>query len=117
MAGSTTTNLELQSFLWKFAQLSSFGFDADINFGRCKGNVTVKLSANLGTIPQYPTQTCPEHGHFNTVHFNLREKPSKVKRRSMNQVNLKNRFIVKLKKPRLMSTMVQLLPQILVNYQ
>ena len=77
MATTTSTYFELQSFLWKFAQLSSFGLDAKINFNSCKGSIQVNLSADIGSMLQPPLLTPPECGNFN-----FRGKPSRVRRRT-----------------------------------
>ena len=66
---------ELQSFLFKFAHLSSLGFDASLKCDCDGGKVTVILQSTLYTIQD------PEVLHAAPISSKIYAKPSRIRRR------------------------------------
>ena len=73
---------EVESFISKFCQLSSYGYKANVNFSSENGKVCVNFMAELGDA--LPTQPY-------TVNRPRQEKPSRIKRRQRRKnANLHN---------------------------
>ena len=72
MAWTPSTIHEMQSFLAKFRQLTSFGMNATLTFNHCDNNVQVTLQASLGSW------SLPVAG-------NNGNKPSRIRRRKRRQ--------------------------------
>ena len=64
--------LEMMSFIDKFNQMASFGFQANLNFSCADGRISVQFCADLGCLDPYPTESYQKQ---------TRDKPSKVRRR------------------------------------
>ena len=74
---ATTTYCEIEAFLWKYCQLTSFGVNTNINFSSVNGNVFVSFAAELGSIIS-PTST-PRSSPNSSKRSH--QKPSRIKRR------------------------------------
>ena len=69
---------EMQSFMWKFSQLLTYGSDANISFSCVNGSVQVNLVADIGS-------NRPEHLRSEANRRNFTDsklKPSKLRRRN-----------------------------------
>ena len=78
-------NYEMLSFLGKFNQMTSFGYNASLNFNCQNGRVNVQISADLGCLDPglYPFPTASYSNRS-------RERPSKVRRRNRRAQSTKN---------------------------
>ena len=65
----TSMFCEIQSFMWKYSQLLTYGSDANISFSCVNGSVQVNLVADIG-------RNRPEHYRSEAL------KPSKLRRRN-----------------------------------
>ena len=79
---AAATHMEIESFISKFAFLSSYGFVADLHFTMVNGQVKVNLQASLGDLNASTMNSKPQS-----------TKPSKIRRRLRRQekrINSKN---------------------------
>ena len=56
---AATTHLEINSFIGKFAYLSSCGYAADLRFTSTNGNVKVNFEASIGCLNPFLRNTKP----------------------------------------------------------
>ena len=52
------THYEIQSFISKFSQLASFGYNSTLTFNTVHGKVYASFTAELGELAQPPTEYC-----------------------------------------------------------
>ena len=71
---ASATFFEIESFLSKFAFLTSHGYSADLRLTNLQGNINVEFKANLGNL--IPTQDS-----------HRRMKPSRIRRRQKRKMN------------------------------
>merc|ERR1712098_510195 len=72
---ATSTFFEIESFISKFATLTSYGHTADLRFTSLNGNISVDFKASLGIVN--PFQESYQH-----------VKPSRVRRRQRRKEKL-----------------------------